>query len=78
MTIQSTNNSFEFASTPPSIPSFTKVLNSSQRPSNFPVLTMRNGHLRPVRHPPHHSNIAQQSQHQQAITLPSLASSSSH
>jgi hypothetical protein len=39
---------------------------------------MRNGHLRSTRHPPHHANIAQQSQHQQAMALPSLTTSSLH
>ncbi|CAF2708068.1 unnamed protein product [Rotaria sp. Silwood2] len=74
---KSTNDSLEFTSTPPSIPSVTKIFNDPHQVNNFPTITMRNGHLRPTRHPPHHTIVAQQSQ-QQAIALPSLTGSSLH
>jgi hypothetical protein len=72
------NDLSENMNTPPSIPAVTKVFNESHHIHNFPTLMMRNGHIRSTRHPPHHALIAQQSQHQQAITLPSLTASSLH
>jgi hypothetical protein len=76
--IRSANDASEHMNTPPSIPSVTKKFYESNHTTNFPTIVMRNGHLRPTRHPPHHAIIAQQTQHQQAITLPSLTASSLH
>ncbi|CAF1534031.1 unnamed protein product [Rotaria sp. Silwood1] len=70
---KSASDSLEFTSTPPSIPSVTKVFNDPRHVNNFPTITMRNGHLRPTRHPPHHTIVTQQ-----AIALPSLNGSSLH
>jgi hypothetical protein len=75
---KSTNDLSEYMNTSPSIPSVTKIFNEPHHINNFPTIPMRNGHLRPTRHPPHHSIVAQQTQHQQAITLPSLTASSLH
>ena len=61
----------ELANNPPSIPSLTKILTEPYYIHNFPTIAMRNGHLRPTRHPPHHPLIAQQS-----IALPCLTGSS--
>lgn len=76
--MKSTNDFTDSTSTPPSIPSVTKVFHEPHHGTSFPSINMRNGHLRPTRHPPHHSVIAQQSQHQQALALPSLTASSLH
>ncbi|CAF1299576.1 unnamed protein product [Rotaria sordida] len=70
---KSVNNSFEFTNTPPSIPAVTKVFNDPRHINYFPTITMRNGHLRPTRHPPHHTIMTQ---NQQSIALPSLTGSS--
>ncbi|CAF3561350.1 unnamed protein product [Rotaria socialis] len=75
---RSANDLFEYSSTPPSIPAVTRVFTDPNHVSNFPLIPMRNGHLRPVRQAPHHTIIAQQSQHQQSMTLPSLTGSSLH
>lgn len=75
---RSRNDLNEHLNTTPSIPSVTKIFNDSHHMNNFPTITMRNGHLRPTRHPPHHALVAQQTQHQQAIALPSLTASSLH
>ena len=75
---KSTNSLLEYSNTPPSIPSVTKIFSDPHHVNYFPTIAMRNGHLRQTRHPPHHSVIAQQSQHQQSITLPSLTASSLH
>jgi hypothetical protein len=62
----------------PSIPSVTKIFNETHHNNSFPPVVMRNGHVRSTRHPPHYAVVAQQSQHQQAIALPSLTASSLH
>lgn len=61
----------ELANNPPSIPSLTKILSEPYYIHNFPAIAMRNGHLRPARHPPHHPIVVQQS-----TTLPRLTGSS--
>jgi hypothetical protein len=76
--IKSLNDTSEHMNTPPSIPHMSKNFYEPHHITNFPTIAMRNGHLRPTRHPPHHAVIAQQTQHQQAITLPSLTASSLH
>ena len=75
---KSANDLADNMSTPPSIPSVAKVFHEPHHGTSFPSINMRNGHLRPSRHPPHHAVIAQQSQHQQALALPSLTASSLH
>ena len=66
-------------STPPSIPMIARGFNESNQSAGFPSVVMRNGHPpRQTRHPPHHPFVAQQSQHQQPIALPSLTASSLH
>ena len=61
----------ELANNPPSIPSLTKILSEPYYIHNFPAIAMRNGHLRPARHPPHHPIVVQQS-----TALPRLTGSS--
>ena len=75
---KSTSDLTENMSTPPSIPSVSKIFHEPHHSTNFPTINMRNGHLRATRHPPHHAVIAQQSQHQQSLALPSLTASSLH
>jgi hypothetical protein len=75
---KSTNDLFEIMNTSPSIPAATKVFNEPHHSNNYPTIAMRNAHIRSTRHPPHHGTIAQQSQHQQAITLPTLTTSTFH
>jgi hypothetical protein len=62
----------------PSMPFMTKVFNEPHHSNGFPIVATRNGHLRQTRHPPHHAFVAQQSQHQQTIALPSVTASSLH
>ncbi|CAF4269756.1 unnamed protein product, partial [Rotaria magnacalcarata] len=64
---RSANDLFECISTPPSIPAVTRVFTDPNHVNNFPLIPMRNGHLRPVRQTPHHTLVAQQSQHQQSM-----------
>ena len=58
--------------TSPSIPSVTKIISVPYYIHNFPSITMRNGHLRSTRQPPHHPPLVAQ----QAVALPALTGSS--
>lgn len=72
---RSANDLYEHMNTPPSIPAVTKVFTDPTPVNNFPLISMRNGQLRPARQPTQHTISSHQHQ-QQPTVLPSLNGSS--
>lgn len=69
--LKSPTDPLDHSSASPSIPSLTKILSVPYYIHQFPPVPMRNGHLRPTRHPPHHPLVVPQT-----VTLPALTGSS--